>query len=139
MMAGIRGKNTRPELLLRKELFRQGFRFRLHVKDLPGHPDLVFTRHKAVILVHGCFWHGHGCEIFVWPKSNAPFWRTKILRNRRVDRKAYRALRADGWRVMTVWECAFKGPGRIGLETVARGMTSWLRSTRAEASIRGRV
>jgi len=77
-MSGIRGKNTKPELVIRSALHRAGFRFRLHRKDLPGHLDMVFTRHNAVLFVHGCFWHGHACHLFRWPKSREDFWREKL-------------------------------------------------------------
>ena len=80
-MAGIKGKNTKPELVIRSALHRRGFRFRLHRKDLPGKPDLVFTRRNAVIFVHGCFWHGHDCHLFRWPKNREDFWREKIGKN----------------------------------------------------------
>ena len=81
MMSGIRGKNTRPELLIRKGLHARGFRFRLHDKRLPGKPDLVLPKYSAVIFVHGCFWHGHDCHLFKWPQSRREFWRKKITRN----------------------------------------------------------
>jgi DNA mismatch endonuclease, patch repair protein len=108
MMSGIRGKNTKPELLIRKALHARGFRYRLHC-DLPGKPDICLPKHRAVIFVHGCFWHGHGCHLFTWPKTREEFWRAKIERNRAVDRSAEASLLASDWRVATVWECALKG------------------------------
>ena len=86
MMAGIKGKNTKPEMLIRKALFAKGLRYRLHDKNLPGKPDLVFPKYKAVIFVQGCFWHGHDCHLFKWPTSNKEYWRNKINRNREVDK-----------------------------------------------------
>lgn len=107
MMAGIRGKNTKPELLLRKALHSDGFRFRLHDKSLPGRPDLVFPRYKAAVLVHGCFWHGHeGCKYFKVPSTRREFWLTKIEGNRDRDERSRAALEAAGWRTAVVWECA---------------------------------
>src|SRR4051812_28450825 len=106
MMAGIRGRNTKPERVLRHALFALGLRYRINVRSLPGTPDLVFPRWRAVVEVHGCFWHGHDCRYFKWPTQNASFWRAKIERNRQVDQEAEHALKNAGWRVGTVWECA---------------------------------
>ena len=109
MMSGIRGKNTKPELLVRKYLHAQGFRFRLHVKKLPGKPDLVFPKYKTVVFVHGCFWHGHNCQLFKWPTTNVKFWKSKILGNRvRFDAQK-KLLESNGWKVLVVYECALKG------------------------------
>lgn len=127
MMSGIRGRNTKPEILIRSLLHRQGFRFRLHVRNLPGKPDMVLPRYHAVIFVHGCFWHGHDCPLFKWPKTRPEFWREKIGRNQDNDHRAYEALIAAGWRVGIVWECAIRG-ARKDLEGVTRRMGSWLRS-----------
>lgn len=108
-MAAIRSKNTKPEVWLRKELFKQGFRYRLHRKDLPGKPDIVLPRYKTVIFVNGCFWHLHdGCRYFKLPKSNTEFWRSKILGNKKRDLQNHRLLTSSGWRVIIVWECAIK-------------------------------
>lgn len=105
MMSGIRGKNTKPELAVRQALHRAGFRFRLHRKDLPGKPDIVLPKYRAVIFVHGCFWHGHGCRYFKVPKTRSGFWLDKIMGNAHRDRMSEDALRAKGWSVFTVWEC----------------------------------
>lgn len=137
MMSGIRGKDTKPEILIRKGLFAKGFRFRLHSRKLPGKPDIVFPRYKAAILVHGCFWHGHRCPLFKWPSSNSEFWRKKIDRNREVDKAAIKALSGLGWRVLTVWECATKGPCRISHNNIIRKAGTWLRSGRGNMEIRG--
>lgn len=108
-MSGIRGKNTKPELVLRKALHAAGFRYRLHVKNLPGKPDLVFPKYKAVIFVHGCFWHGHDCRYFKLPASNREFWSAKIRANRKRDEQDKERLTEAGWRVLIVWECALRG------------------------------
>lgn len=106
MMAGIKGKNTKPELIVRKLVHGMGFRYRLHRKDLPGSPDLVFPRLKKVIFVHGCFWHRHtGCRFAYTPKSNAQFWLDKLEGNIRRDGQAVTALETLGWQVLIVWEC----------------------------------
>ncbi|MDD9728222.1 very short patch repair endonuclease [Roseovarius sp. SK2] len=128
MMAGIRGKNTKPELAIRSALHRRGFRFRLHRKDLPGRPDLVFPGRNAVLFVHGCFWHGHDCHLFRWPKSREDFWRGKIGRNIERDRQQRQALAEAGWRIGTVWECALKGKTRLPFESVVDQCAIWLKS-----------
>lgn len=107
MMSGIRGKDTQPELVLRKGLFHRGVRFRLHVASLPGRPDLVIRKFRAVVFVQGCFWHVHeGCRYFRMPSSNRQFWQEKLGRNRERDARNIVALKAAGWRVAVVWECA---------------------------------
>lgn len=106
MMAGIKGKNTKPEMLVRKLVHGMGFRFRLHRKDLPGSPDLVFPRLRKVIFVHGCFWHRHpGCRLAYTPKSNVQFWQDKLEGNARRDAMALTALNVLGWEELVVWEC----------------------------------
>ena len=128
MMAAVKGKNTKPELAIRSALHRRGFRFRLHRKDLPGKPDLVFTGRNAVIFVHGCFWHGHDCHLFRWPKSRKDFWRAKIGANIERDRNQREALADTGWRICTVWECALKGKTRIPFDSVVDQCAMWLKS-----------
>lgn len=128
MMSGIRGKNTKPEMLIRKALFRRGFRYRLHDKRYPGRPDVVLPRYKAFILVHGCFWHGHGCHLFKWPSSRAGFWKEKINRNRERDAKQLEEHLANGFRVLTVWECALKGRTNTEQEHVFDLIVEWLTS-----------
>lgn len=137
MMAGIRGRDTKPELTLRRGLHALGFRYRLHVKDMPGKPDLVFPARRAVLFAHGCFWHGHDCELFRWPKTRAEWWRNKIATTRSVDGKAVEALVSDGWRVGVVWECAIKGKSRRPLEAVIASCASWLRSEEPRFEISG--
>jgi DNA mismatch endonuclease (patch repair protein) len=106
MMAGIRGKNTKPEILVRSYLHRSGLRFRIHVKDLPGKPDVVLPKYKTAIFVHGCFWHSHPrCKFAVVPASNIEFWKQKLDSNRERDQVNKKRLKALGWRVLTIWEC----------------------------------
>lgn len=136
-MAGIRGKNTKPELVVRRGLHALGFRFRLHDRALPGKPDLVLPRWRAVIQIHGCFWHGHDCPLFRWPGTRQEFWRTKIGRNVERDAEVEAALDHAGWRVLTIWECALKGPGRIGADAVLASAAQWLRSDARAGEIRG--
>jgi DNA mismatch endonuclease, patch repair protein len=110
-MAQIRGKNTRPERIVRGMLHRMGYRFRLHGRDLPGRPDIVLAKHRTVVFVHGCFWHRHrGCRISGLPKTRREWWRTKLEGNALRDRKNRRALQRDGWRVIIVWGCEIKNP-----------------------------
>ncbi len=108
-MSRIRGKNTKPEMIVRKFLHRKGYRYGLHNKNLPGSPDLVMRKHKTVIFVNGCFWHGHkGCKYFVIPKTRTEFWSDKIEKNRSNDIKNYELLKKKGWRVLIIWECDLK-------------------------------
>lgn len=114
-MSGIRGKNTKPEIQVRKLLHAAGYRFRLHRKDLPGKPDIILPRYRVAILVHGCFWHGHeNCHLFRLPKSRTEFWEQKISGNIERDNKNQAALIDKGWRVLLVHECALKGKQKIG-------------------------
>ena len=105
MMAGIRGKDTKPEVFLRKALHAQGLRYRLGGAGLPGKPDLVFPSRRTVVFVHGCFWHRHECKYFKWPRSNEAFWKTKLNGNAARDARVKSELQKLGWRVLTVWEC----------------------------------
>lgn len=105
MMGGIRGKNTGPELIVRSVAHRLGLRFRLHRADLPGRPDVVFPRHRAVVLVHGCFWHRHDCGLAANPKTRPEFWKAKFDGNVRRDAVTRQRLEEAGWRVIVVWEC----------------------------------
>lgn len=137
MMAGIRGKDTKPELALRRGLHAGGFRFRLHVRDLPGRPDMVFPKWRAVLFAHGCFWHGHDCHLFRMPSSRREFWESKIARNRLVDAASSTALQESGWRLGVVWECALKGRTRLPIGEVIARCADWLRSDARELEIRG--
>ena len=112
VMGKIRATNTKPEIIVRKHLFSKGFRFRIHQKKLHGNPDIVLKKHNTVILVHGCFWHGHEstrCKIARIPKSNTKFWKEKIAKNRTRDLKNKKLLKKQGWRIITVWECNLRG------------------------------
>ena len=120
MMAGIRSKNTRPEIVVRKTLHALGYRYRLHRKDLPGKPDIVLPKWGTVVLVHGCFWHGHErCRHFRLPKSKTTFWANKIAANRRRDNVVKSELLSKGWRIIELWECAVKGPHRLKHESLS--------------------
>ena len=111
IMSAIRGKDTRPEMAVRRFLHASGLRYGLHRKDLPGRPDLVLPRHGAVVFVHGCFWHGHGCPAGRLPRTRTEWWRAKIERNRARDAAQACALRSAGWRVFEAWECDLKDAG----------------------------
>jgi DNA mismatch endonuclease (patch repair protein) len=137
MMAGIGGRNTRPELQVRKGLHAAGFRYRLHDRVLPGRPDIVLPRYRAAIFVHGCFWHGHGCHLFRLPASNTEFWRDKIGGNVRRDARAVASLGEAGWRVAIVRECALKGRTRIGADTVTGQLAAWLKGEENRIEIAG--
>ncbi|WP_075092141.1 very short patch repair endonuclease [Planctomyces sp. SH-PL14] len=137
MMSGIRGKDTRPEMTIRRALHRLGFRYRLHSKTLPGKPDLIFPRLSAVIFVHGCFWHGHDCHLFKWPSSRKEFWREKIEGNRTRDAVSSGRIEEAGWRILTVWECALKGRTRQSEVAVVEAVASWLTSGTGNMELRG--
>ena len=108
-MSKIKGKDTKPEMLVRKFLHANGFRYRLHVKDLPGKPDIVLPKYKTVILIHGCFWHMHKeCKYFVVPKSRTDWWMEKLNRNVENDLKSVKALKKLGWKIIFIWECSLK-------------------------------
>jgi DNA mismatch endonuclease, patch repair protein len=137
IMQSIRGKNTKPEICLRKGLHGLGFRFRLHDRRLPGKPDLVFPKYRAVIFVHGCFWHGHECHMFKWPKTRKNFWFEKITRNRRVDATNIEQLVNSGWRICVVWECSMRGKYRLRTEEVVQMCANWLQSESTFIEIAG--
>lgn len=139
MMRGIRGRDTRPEMMIRRGLHARGFRYRVHVGGLPGKPDIVLPKFRSVVLVHGCFWHGHDCSLFRLPATRTEFWDAKISGNRERDGEVLDALRSDGWRCLTVWECAFRGPGRQELSAVIDRIEAWLRGTTPAGEIRGAV
>lgn len=119
-MSRIKGKNTKPEILVRKYLFRNGFRFRINVNKLPGTPDIVLSKYKTVIFVNGCFWHGHtGCKYYVVPKTRTEFWQDKIKTNIRNDNKVSLLLEEMGWRIIIIWECELKNKVVI-IETLSK-------------------
>lgn len=126
MMAGISGKNTTPEIRIRKALHRAGFRFRLHSARLPGKPDIILPMYQAIIFVHGCFWHRHeDCHNASVPKSNATFWKEKFARNVERDSRNMKLLQSAGWRIGIVWECAVRARGEI---VIASELARWLKN-----------
>jgi len=134
MMAGIKGKNTKPELVLRRALHARGFRFRLHGKGFPGRPDLVFPKHGAVIFVHGCFWHRHSnCRYTTNPSTRMEFWQGKFDANVARDSANKVALLSLGWRVATVWECALRTPALA--DAAVDATSSWLVSGELQLEI----
>lgn len=128
MMAGIRGKDTQPELRVRRLLHHAGLRYRLHVRELPGRPDLVFPGRRAVIFVHGCFWHRHGCHLTKEPSTRSEFWSAKLKANVQRDQVAVKELRDQGWRVATIWECALKGRSALTDARIRDWVLAWLRN-----------
>lgn len=118
MMSGIRGKDTKPEQLIRSGLHRLGYRFRLHDRSIPGSPDMVFRSRRSVIEVRGCFWHGHDCHLFRWPGTRKEFWRDKIGCTIERDRRNRKALLDADWRIGEVWECQLRGTKRQPLDRV---------------------
>lgn len=128
IMASIKGRDTKPEILIRKLLHKRGFRFRIHVKELPGSPDVVLRKYKAVIFINGCFWHGHkGCHLFKIPATRTEFWEEKINKNQLNDIKSIKLLLDNGWRVCVVWECSVRG-AKKDLNKVINSISSWLLS-----------
>jgi DNA mismatch endonuclease (patch repair protein) len=125
-MRAIRHKDTVPEIEIRSLLFKKGFRFRLHVKSLPGSPDIVLPKHRVVVFVHGCFWHGHGCHLFKVPATRTEFWMKKIEDNRERDYRDEMKLLASGWRVAVVWECALKGKLKRSTFELVQHLTDWI-------------
>lgn len=125
-MAAVRGRDTGPEVAVRKIIHGLGLRFRLHRSDLPGTPDIVLPRHRSVVLVHGCFWHGHSCTRGKVPASNAAFWLPKLQRNKQRDAEQVKALRKLGWRVLLVWECETKRPDHL-----RKRLARWLKTEAA--------
>jgi DNA mismatch endonuclease (patch repair protein) len=136
-MSRIRGKDTRPELLLRRALHARGFRFRLHRRDLPGCPDLVLPGFHAAIFVHGCFWHGHNCPMFKLPATRTDFWAAKIGGNRERDVHVLEALAERGWRSFIVWECTLRGPSRRPIDEVVDFISDWLHLGQAWKVVKG--
>lgn len=136
-MSGIRGTNTKPEIVIRKALHAEGFRFRLHDKRLPGKPDLVLPKYRAVVMIQGCFWHGHDCHLFKWPKTRMDFWQQKIGGNKERDALVRKELESLGWRVCEIWECALKGRTRRPFDDLVIEVSSWLKSDNPYACFTG--
>lgn len=130
MMSGIKGGNTKPEMLLRRELHRRGFRYRVQNRDLPGKPDIVLRKYRAVIFAHGCLWHKHECHLFKWPCEDDPqkalFWRNKINGNQERDSRQLIALARERWRIAVVWECVLKGRMKLPVAEVVDDLAIWL-------------
>ena len=137
MMAAIKGKNTRPEILVRKALHATGFRFRLHDRKLPGRPDIVLKKYRAVVFVQGCFWHGHECKDFRWPKTRKAWWRKKIEGNSARDTKNVLALRSGNWRVLTIWECALPNNRDVFPVTLKNKIALWIGGKKVSLEIGG--
>lgn len=137
MMSGIKSKNTRPEMLIRRGLHDRGLRFRLHSKALPGKPDLVFPRYNAALFVNGCFWHGHNCHLFRLPTTRPEFWNQKIEQNRIRDEKNLALLNSDGWKCGIVWECALKSRSKQPLPEILEQLIEWLTHGQESIEIRG--
>lgn len=136
-MAAIKGSHTKPEIQIRKAMHAAGLRYRLHDRRLPGKPDLVFRKYKAVVFVNGCFWHHHDCHLFKWPATRKEFWRAKIDRNVANDARTDAALLDAGWRVAIVWECALKGKTRLDERRAMRTLADWVQSQQKTITIRG--
>ena len=136
-MSAIRGKNTRPERMVRSWLHRNGIRFRLHDKKLPGSPDLVFAKYRAVLFINGCFWHGHDCPMFRWPATRTEFWKAKINATKARDLENKKALAALGLRTGTVWECALKGRQKRLPDDITNCLTDWLHTSIPVFELRG--
>lgn len=139
MMSGIKAKDTKPEIFVRKALFRKGYRYRIHNKSLPGKPDIVLAKYKVAIQINGCYWHGHeDCPLFRLPKSKTEFWDKKIKSNITRDERSLDLLAKRGWRVVIVWECAIKGKDRIDPANLLSQIESFIKSkNRTFLSIRG--
>ncbi|MGS0741840.1 very short patch repair endonuclease [Glaciimonas sp. GG7] len=129
-MRAVRDRDTQPELLIRKALHARGFRYRLNVKTLPGTPDIVLKKYKALIFVHGCFWHGHDCHLFKIPQTRTKFWLIKIESNRKRDIISRENLSAKGWRIAIVWECALKGRYKLSINLLVDQLSVWLADPR---------
>ena len=136
-MAAVRRRDTGPELNIRHELHRLGFRYRVDVAALPGRPDIVFPKYHAVLFVHGCFWHRHECHLFRWPATRRAFWEAKLLGNCERDARFVVDLTRADWRVGTVWECALRGPFRLAPGMASRRIAAWLTGTKGALTVSG--
>lgn len=135
IMSSVGQKDTGPETLLRHSLHKAGLRYRLHDRTLPGSPDLVFPRFKAVVFVHGCYWHSHGCYKSTVPKSRREFWEDKFRTNRERDKRNAMLLRKRGWRVLTVWECVLVGKHALSRDTLVAQTRAWLSGANEQGEI----
>ena len=139
MMSGIRGQNTKPELLIRRGLHRLGFRYRLHYSRLPGKPDIVLPKYRAIILINGCFWHRHKCHLFKWPSTRREFWKQKIESNVVRDRRNRKRYDEEGWKVLVIWECALKGRDRLPINEVIHTAANWVQFDSVDGMVAGRA
>jgi DNA mismatch endonuclease (patch repair protein) len=137
MMAGIRGRDTRLEVRIRTALHARGFRYRLHDRHIPGKPDIVLPRFRATVFVHGCFWHGHDCELFRMPASRTEFWRAKINSNRERDSRVRREIATLGWRQLVIWECAIRGRTRMDFAEAVSRAAAWITGDAQSEELRG--
>lgn len=138
MMAAIKGRDTKPELQIRRLLHRLGYRFRLHRKDLPGRPDVVLPKYRTAVFIHGCFWHGHDdCFLFRLPRSREDFWAEKIAANRTRDARTEAEIREGGWKTITIWECAIKGRSALAGDMLTEVLLAAIASPDADYEIRG--
>lgn len=135
IMASIRSSNTRPELAVRRLLFKHGYRYRLHGKGLPGKPDIILPKYNVVIFVNGCFWHYHGCKFSHLPKNNAAFWQAKIKANLQRDKKNVDELLKLGWRVLIIWECAIAGPTALTENSLLEPLIIFLKGSQKKMGI----
>jgi DNA mismatch endonuclease (patch repair protein) len=133
-MSQIRGRDTKPEMLIRRGLHALGLRYRLHDRKLPGRPDLVFARHRAVVFVHGCFWHSHGCSLSKPPETSKDFWQNKLAANIARDQKAIESLKSQSWRVLVIWECALRGAAKNNMTEVIDEASQFI--TQSKSTIR---
>lgn len=127
-MSRVRGRDTKPEMLIRRGLHARGLRYRLHDRKLPGRPDLVFPKYRTAVFIHGCFWHAHGCALSKLPTTRQEFWKRKLDGNAARDRKAIQALLAQQWRVLVIWECALRGSESTPLSELVAQAESFIRS-----------
>ena len=134
-MSQIKGKSTKIEVLIRSALHRNGFRFRVNQSDLPGKPDIVLSKYKAIILVHGCFWHYHGCRYSIIPETRHDWWKDKLSANKERDVRIIKELTSLGWRVLVVWECAIKYASNESLKKTLEGIEYWIKSDAEYGSI----
>ena len=138
MMAGIRTRDTKPEVTFRKGLHSRGYRYRLHPQTMPGKPDFVLPRFRVAVYVHGCFWHFHDCSLFKMPSTRRDFWSAKLSRNKARDAVVAAEIMEAKWRRLTVWECALRGRGNLGLEASLDLAEEWLKSESGQLEIRGK-
>lgn len=128
-MSAVKGKNTTPEMRVRRLLHSRGYRYRLHCKHVKGKPDIVFKKYKAVIFIHGCFWHYHGCRKTNIPEDNHDFWKEKLEKNKARDQRVVEGLIEEGWRVLIIWECALKGKNKLHDEDCFKQISDWIKGT----------